>query len=171
MADDTTQPALELCDAEQLELQQHPVPSAPSTDEQLRRRQAIAAKVCAHLLRADSTLTTAMRRIYDDYPMWKFYSNAHAPSMVRRAYGVALGTLMVSCRFQWINDVVGGVPCAAAHPLNEWSAEQVCRTVCHSSHMLLSDLHLMRNTRVTRGWFLIIQSYFATSNNPKIAQG
>jgi len=129
---------LNLTEAEKEEIEKFPIPSEPTTPERLQLRKQIGKKMCDHFNRPDTTdgtLTERYRKIYTRAPMWKFYTDKqHSPSIVRRAYGVAIGDNgtkegedrlhMVSLRLFWINDVVGGVPVDDVDEVEDWTTEQ-----------------------------------------------
>ena len=125
-------PEFGLTEEEKHELHARPVPTEPATEEQLLMRQAIAKKFWEMCLRDDPTLSPEFRAIYAQYPMWKFYTNKEQlHSIARRSYGVAVNANgdpvlhMVSCHLLFVNDVIGGVPCAEVFPLDKWSPAHV----------------------------------------------
>lgn len=127
---------LSLTDEEEEELEKFPIPSAPLDEKQLLLRQEMGKKFCQYLLDIDETLTPELRAIYEKFPMWCFYTSNEDSNqkgntiMVRRSYGVALNGAdesslhMVSARFGWVNDVVGGVPTKDVAIFDKWTDQQ-----------------------------------------------
>lgn len=125
--------ALGLTDEEEKELKDFPIPTAPRDEKQLRLRQQIGKKMCAHAIIADETMSPDHKRIYEKFPMWRFYTDAkRSPYIARRMYGICgnddkdkWSLYMVSARVMWVNDVIGGVPCDEVLALDEWTSEQL----------------------------------------------
>lgn len=128
-----SEPRWELTVEEQKELKDFPIPTAPKDEKQLRQRQQIGKKMCAHAILTDETMSPEHKQIYEKFPMWRFYTDAKSSSHIaRRMYGICgqddkgkWSLYMVSARVRWVNDVIGGVPCDEVRALDEWTSEQL----------------------------------------------
>lgn len=123
-----------------------PGTNADFTARQLQLRRKIAQDMCQNFLDNDETLTPEFRKIYEEWPMWKFYQRKDT-KLPRRTYGVAVAkdgaTILhtASAMLFWVNYTVGGTLAADLEPVDAWTDEQIDQiNACGNPGMFLDPL-------------------------------
>ena len=104
-------------------------PGSYNKEMNIPLRKEIAKKVENFINEIDPDLPSEFKKIYDEFPRWKFYTDK-GKNTIMRAYGVCryddgeYGLHTASCHIFFTNNTIGGVPLKAIEAIDDWTDSQ-----------------------------------------------
>lgn len=131
---------MELTECEKEELLTTPAGSKVDMDEeQIKKRLAIAKRLCFIFAVHDHNISSEHRELYDLYPLWGFYVTNSQRPLAKRSFGVMytqdkkILLQTVTCVGGLINLTAGGTPVEDLTQVDRWP-ESMLDTIKRSEH-------------------------------------